>query len=85
VPRVGAVPSWGRRAARARVGASAGEDGREGVGFFYERGEAVRAVEKNLGRHCVRRPRFMTRWVPPYLHDGLFQGQWCGYSVAYRA
>ena len=23
-------------------------------------------------RHCARRPRFMARWVPPYLNDGLF-------------
>ena len=27
---------------------------------------------KNLGRHCARRPQFMARWVPPYLHAGLF-------------
>jgi hypothetical protein len=25
-----------------------------GVGFFYERGEAVRAAEKYLGRHCAQ-------------------------------
>ena len=30
------------------------------------------AWQKNLSRHCARRPRFMARWVLPYLHDGLF-------------
>ena len=34
-----------------------------GVSFFYRRGEAVRAAEKNLGQHCARRPRFMAKEV----------------------
>jgi hypothetical protein len=77
--RRGAGVSRVRERERARVGAAG-----RGVGFLYERGEAVRAVEKYLGRHCAQLPRFMARWVPPYLQDGLFQGQWCGYSMAYK-
>jgi len=65
-----AVPSWGRRVARARARASAGREGASACFIDEVRWFARR--RKNLGRHCARRPRFMARWVPPYLHDGLF-------------
>ena len=68
-----AVPSWGRRVARARARASTGEDGREGASAsFIDEVRRFARRRKNIGRHCARRPRFMARWVPPYLHDGLF-------------
>ena len=68
-----AVPLWGRRVARARARASAGEDGKEGASAsFIDEVSRFAWRRKNLGRHCARRPRFMVRWVQPYLHDGLF-------------
>ena len=67
------VPSWGWRVARVRARASAGEDGREGASAsFIDEVRRFARRRKNLCRHCARRPRFMARWVPPYLHDELF-------------
>jgi hypothetical protein len=74
-----AVPSWGRRVARA----SAGGDGSEGVGFFYERGEAVHAAEKSRPALCATTPIYgevgaaiFARWV--------ISRSMCGYSMAYK-
>jgi hypothetical protein len=64
-----------------RACASAGEDSRKGVGFEVRRFTR----RKNISAGIVRDdPDLWRGGVPPYLHDGLFQGQWCGYSVAYR-
>ena len=49
-----AVPSWGRRGARARARASAGEDGREGASAsFIDEVRRFARQRKNLGRHCA--------------------------------
>jgi hypothetical protein len=58
--RRGAGMSRVREQERAQVGTTG-----RGIGFLYRRGEVVRAAEKYLGRHCVRRPRFMARWSLP--------------------
>jgi hypothetical protein len=50
-----------------------GEDGREGaLASFIDEVRQFAWWKKNLSWHYARRPRFMARWVPPYLHDGLF-------------
>ena len=66
--RRGAGVSCVRERERARVWTA----GRGHRASFIDEVRQFARRRKNLGRHCARRPRFMARWVPPYLHDGLF-------------